>query len=65
MQLTRPSCLTPFVKAPLQKDQTERAVWEAKGTQPLAQAVAMGTRLTDCPTECPFAYLDSSHGFYP
>lgn len=25
----------------------------------------MGARLTDCPTECPFAYLDSSLGFLP
>lgn len=25
----------------------------------------MGARLTDCPMECPFAYLDSSLCFLP
>lgn len=54
MQLTLPSCLTPFVKAPLQKEQTERAVWEAKGTQPLAQAVAVGNQADRLSHRMPF-----------
>lgn len=65
MQHTLPSCLTPFIQACLQKEQRERVVWEAKRTQPLAHEATVGARLTDCYTEYPFAYLDSSHGFLP